>query len=291
MTGESVQVEAPAVVETSDVETQAKKMGWIPQDQFRGNQEEFIPAEEYLRRGNEMLPILRANNRRMETELEKLRRELTETRQANKTTESTIESLKEFQASIAIERAKTKRSELLAAIKTANEDGNDDAVDELRDELEAVKSVIKEGTTTSVKAAPKVEVPAEPEVSPEMRAWTKSNEWFGVDKRRTAMAVQIGQEIREEGSNLQGADFLAEVELRVSEFFGDVRKVSKVEASRQSSGAGSSPVRQKGYSQLPAEAKAACDRLQARFIGTGPGKFKDAAAWQAQYAKTFFDQE
>jgi len=50
-------------------ETKAKAMGWSPKDEFRGDPDRWVDAETYVRRGEEFIPFLRANNKKLEEEL------------------------------------------------------------------------------------------------------------------------------------------------------------------------------------------------------------------------------
>jgi hypothetical protein len=65
-----------------------------------------------------------------------------------------------------------------------------------------------------------------------------------------------------------------------------------VEGSRNDGG-GAGGGGQNGYSQLPADAKAQCDRQASRFIGKadaqGNVKYKTIDDYRAYYANTLFD--
>ena len=49
--------------ENTDVEARARDMGWSPRDSWRGKAEDWIDAETFVKRGTEILPILRAKSR------------------------------------------------------------------------------------------------------------------------------------------------------------------------------------------------------------------------------------
>lgn len=282
---------AEGVGESAELETRAKQMGWIAKEEFRGKEEDFIPADEYVRRGNEMLPILRANNRRLEDDLGKTRKELADTKKLVQESQSAIENLKEFQSSIALARVKEKKTAVLEGIRAARQDGDVEKETELTDELSDINTAIKEAAAKPAKAAKEEAAQDdEPEaLTPDFQAFVKANSWFGKDNRRTAMAVEIGRELRAEGSALEGKAFLDEVARRTAEFFDESpTPVSKVEGGSRSRGASSGGA--ESYGRLPADAKAACDRLEDRMIGEGKGKYKDANAWRAHYAKSYFSQ-
>ena len=65
---------------------------------------------------------------------------------------------------------------------------------------------------------------------------------------------------------------------------------AKVESgSERGGGGGSSDV--SGWNDLPAEAKAACNRREKQLVGTRPGQFKTQKEYRAYYARTYFRGE
>ena len=48
------------------LEDRAAQMGWVPVDKFRGDPAHWVDAETFVKKGEEVMPILRANNRRLE---------------------------------------------------------------------------------------------------------------------------------------------------------------------------------------------------------------------------------
>ena len=55
-----------------DTESRARAMGWVPKDQFRGPAENWRDAGEFVRRGEEELPILRERLRSTTREIERM---------------------------------------------------------------------------------------------------------------------------------------------------------------------------------------------------------------------------
>jgi hypothetical protein len=79
--------EAAEAVETNDTgaqeahqetEDKALRMGWVPKDQFKGAPEKWTDAETFIKRGEEFLPFLKANNRKLEKALENATADLAE---------------------------------------------------------------------------------------------------------------------------------------------------------------------------------------------------------------------
>ena len=61
------------------VEARARDMGWRPKEEFKGEPDKWRSADEFVKRGEEILPIVNAENKRLKAEIEKVRRESSET--------------------------------------------------------------------------------------------------------------------------------------------------------------------------------------------------------------------
>ena len=48
-----------------DVEQEARLLGWVPQEEFRGNKDNWETAEAFVERGQHLMPIRRQNNVRL----------------------------------------------------------------------------------------------------------------------------------------------------------------------------------------------------------------------------------
>src|SRR5215472_907386 len=46
-----------------DLEQRARRMGWRPRNEFRGEPERWMEADEFVERGERMLPVLQERNR------------------------------------------------------------------------------------------------------------------------------------------------------------------------------------------------------------------------------------
>lgn len=264
----------PAVV------AKASSQGWVPKESYRGTAP-WVDAETFVRRGEEILPIVKAENRRLHTRQEALERELREAKEA-------IEGVKTLSTQIAADRIKADRAALQAEIRAAREAGDVDREEAAREELADLRDKEKQTPT-----------PSKPSASPTAAAMESAfaewharpeNAWFGVDERKTRMAQVIAQEVRATpaGQALSPTAFLERVAEETEKTFQPApapRGQSKSEGGRPSGGGGG---RSNGhsYDDLPADAKAACDYQARQFVGK-PG-YKTAADFQAYYAKIYF---
>lgn len=277
-------VEAPVVESQQPIEVQreAEKMGWIPPTRFKGDPGRFVDADLYLKRGEEVLPIVKEQNKRLHNELDSLKRESQATASALKAAQDAIAQMEE-RHTVATQRAvEDARKQLKAQLAAASEAGDHEGVAELTDQLTNLKVA---------EAAPAKAAPApEPQFTPpaDLVEWNAENPWFGTNKRKTALALAVAQELREQGETSSGRTFydkvLAEVdkELGVQQPRGD-----KVEGARGSDGGNASGGRGKSYAAMPSDARAACDSDAKRFVGEGK-KYKTINDWRNRYAEIYF---
>src|SRR5690606_35489735 len=119
-----------------DYEAQAKSMGWVPQDEWKGDPDKWTDAQEYVERGEQVLPILRANNRRLQDDLLTLKNQNGTLQQVLAATRSIVQRLeKSFNESLA-RQLKEQRASLKASLREAVEDRGVDRELELREQLD-----------------------------------------------------------------------------------------------------------------------------------------------------------
>lgn len=283
--------------EEVDYEQQARSMGWVPQDQWRGDPEKWTDAQEYVERGEQVLPILRANNRRLQDDLLTLKTQNGTLQQELAVTRSIVQGLeKSFNESLE-RQLKEQRTALKANLREAVEDRDVDRELEIRGQLdeltEAERAAKKQQEDNKSKLAPKAP-PADQNavVDPVFAEWQKQNPWFGgnspEDRKRTKAVVRAGEDLRDEGDTTTGLDFYNKA-LERAEGNSQERRVDKVDGSnsRSSGGGGGGS---KGFSSLPAEAKQACLADVDEFVGEGK-LFKTEQEWKDYYTKTYYGMD
>jgi hypothetical protein len=281
---------AAAIVESAappEMQARAEKLGWIPPTRFKGDPERFVDAEDYIRRGEEVLPIVKEQNRRLREELETVKGKAAEHEAALAKAQKAIELIEE-RHSVATQKAVEKaRAEVKKQLASASEAGDHEGVAELTDQLTQLNAA---ETKAEAKAEAKEEQKPAPWRPPEeMVEWNRENAWFGKDDAKTSLALGIATRLRKEGDKSEGREFFDKVSKEVARRYREddaEPPVDKVEGARQSGEGGGS--RGKGYNSLPADAKAACDADIKRFVGEGK-KYKTAAEWRSQFAALYFE--
>jgi hypothetical protein len=185
--------------ENVTVEQRAVEMGWAPKEEFRGDPDKWIDAESYVRRGEEVLPIVQANNRKLMTKVEGLTSELTEAKALLRAATESIEALKEFNSTQTRAAAKEKKGEIITAIAEARREGDVETEIELTEQLTETNAALKEAEKKP-DTKPNGNGTANP-IDPALKEWMVENPWFGVttdpaSKRKSAIALAIAQDIR-----------------------------------------------------------------------------------------------
>lgn len=262
---------------STEVEARAREMGWKPKEEFELDPARWVDAETYVKRGEDILPVLRANNRRLSEDVVSLRKQLSETQQA-------IQDLKDFNTDIAKNNAKVRERELLTSIKEAKTAGDVDTEVQLTEQLTDLKAEIK---TAAAKPVVKP-TPEQPVVTAEQKAWLAENPWFGNDKRKTGYAFGVAEELKSNGLVPGSAEFYKAMDKEIDKQFNQNSRreaASKVEGANGSGGASGGG--DKSYADLPQDAKDACEKLAPKFVGKS---FKDLAAWRAHYTTKYFTE-
>ena len=269
-----------------EVQAKAEKMGWIPPSRYRGEAERFVDAEEYVARGEQVLPIVRAQNQRLQGELEALKSSQAETQAALARATTALEEIEE-RHTVATQKAVEKaHKDLIDRLAVAHENGDHAAIAEITGLMIELKTASAE--EPAKKSEPKPAVPAAAVVPPDLKEWQAANPWFGTDKRKTALALGVAQELRDSGTELTGVAFYEKVREEVEATLnGGKPAESKVEGARGSDTGVSRPGGRQGFAALPADAKAACDAEAKAFVGNGK-RYKTIEDWRKRYAELYF---
>jgi hypothetical protein len=262
----------------------AKAIGWKPPKEWKGNPPKngFVKAKEYLERAETVIPIMRAENK-------KLKDELAETRA----------DLKSF-------REEDKYS---AAIDAATEVGDKDQVRKLRQaEREDIKKLddaieIKEENTD--KAKEKVNGALPKDVQEDIAEWLAENNWYSADEEMQILANFLDGKLTKDKPGMTTKERLAEVRKGVAKRFpekfgkegddeeGEDEKPargSRVEGGSRSPGGGGGS----RFSKLPADAKSQADKFikeDGLFLEKGEDPVKDLAKARERYAVDYFGDD
>lgn len=252
--------------ELSDVEQKAEKMGWTPKDKFKGDPAKWRPADEFVERGENMLPIVKARVAQQAKEIEELKASMKQFGEYhNKTEQRAYEN--------ALFTLKQQRADAIAAADGVTFDRVDEQIETLKKEIDAKNR--------------KVEVTKDTDSDPVYTEWLGRNKWAN-DPKMNDWAYAHGKYLIEVGDAEPGIDVFEKVtkaaKVRFPERFENARRTAAPTVE------GGVPAARKGgksYADLPADAKAACDRMAKNAYSDKP---KELAAFKAEYTKNYFEE-
>jgi len=265
--------ESGATNGTGSTEARATQMGWLPQEQFRGNPANWVPAETFVRMAEESLPHAKGTIKMMERKMEQQAQVLQEQTDRIAAMQQDMQEFVQVSRGAEARAYEKAKKELMARQQAAKAEGDMPAfveATEKLDDLIADHPVItgkepKVGATDAKSKSPDDEyrewMAAEPTAFDD---WKAENTWFEEDPDMFAYAQQMDQFLQtKHGFKLGRSKRLEEltklVKKRFPEHFGNTARAngSPVEGDtggRPSSGGG------KTYADLPADAQKQCDK-------------------------------
>ena len=202
------------------VEARAREMGWKPLAEYRGPPGRWQPAADFIERGENILPIVRDQNRRLTERVGKLEGEISGLRA---TAEEQLQIIKEQRE---LGRKADQRgydramAELKSKQRQAVEAGDVTAYNQLVEQAEALES---ERPTAAARAEPTV-TPAAPAAAPASEA-TKSfiaaNPWFRNDAFLNRKMIDAHIDVIQEGQILDEAGQYEEAKQRLIDAYPD----------------------------------------------------------------------
>ena len=231
-------VEDTAPAPSPETEAKARSMGWAPKEQFRGNPEKWVDPETFVKRGEEVLPIVNAQNRALRQKLEQL--------------EKTLSQLTGHHAKV----AEVEYARALEAVRAQQGEAVARGDGERFTQLRAMEDRIIEEQAVPITAAPAGEDPI-------FTAWKEANPWYETDPELRRAADVYGQGLLAMGT--ARSQVLGDVSAHIKKLRGAHRTPpSAVE------GAGAAGAQRRGgkvkLSDLPPEAQKACKSFVARNV-------------------------
>lgn len=247
--------DAPEIDEETLAE--AKRQGWVPQEDYNGPEDKWVDADTFVKKGKEINALLRKDN-------EFLKREVSEMK-------STMMEFKKFHADTEKRAYERAMSDLREQKKEAIAAGDGEKVLQVDDAIDELKTARKEE---------KIAAPAQA-IDPAFVAWQDENRWFGKDNELTAEANLIGEVVKRQNPTLIGSDFLEEVTKRVKRMYPEKFTNANRNKPNPVEGSTAKPAgaRGKGFNDLPPEAKQACQKFE-----------KQGLVTREQYIKEYFGE-
>lgn len=178
--------------EPSPIEQRAMEQGWVPQEEWTGDPDDWRPAKEFVDRGELLKSIsaLKRDNMQLKQTMADFGRHHAATREI------------EYKRALADLRAQ-KRDALI--------EGDADKVIEIDDTIDELKDAKER-----VDAAPQRVAPAEPH--PAFMAWEQRNGWYKTDRGMKGYADEVARELVESGER-DPVKILSEIDKKVRKEF------------------------------------------------------------------------
>lgn len=270
------------------VESEARALGWVPKEEFRGGEDRWVDAETFVERGHTVMPMLRKNNERLLSDREADRTRLAKLEADLAAKSRTVDDLIAFQATEVKRQVKAQLDALKAQKKAALREGDMELASTIEDQIDDVKELEATRKPPVVAAPAPAPAPA-PVVEPWAQEFSDANsDWLKVDKRKTALFLGICDELYVAGK--RGAALLSEAKGEMEKTLGLKADPAhgKTEGGRGGDGGGGGSPRGKTFADLDSEAKAVCRSEERKMVGAGK-PFKTSAEWQAHYVKCIFE--
>jgi len=264
---DSLPPEEPPPKPDPEVEKRAAMQGWVPKEDFRGDKERWIPADEFVKRADNLMPIMKGQLKKYETKIETLEKALDEQKKITK-------KVVEIQGKYSKDFYDSKLEEIGIQKRQAVVSG--DA--ELYDRLTQQETKIQRPETIEVPKA------SEPQDVPEVARWKSENaHWYGKDPELTEYADIISDRIGKKGHSYNPYEFCEAVKEKVKvmfpDKFGGTKQSSNVDESN-TRGTDTKHTKGKTYNDLPSDAKQQCMRMLKEI----PGFTKE------KYVKDYFEE-
>jgi len=249
------------------VEEKAKAMGHVPLEEWKGDPDKWRPAEDFVERGENIIPILKKRIDNMETDF----------KLALKANAREVEEAKK----VAFDLATEKYNEKLAALDNkeweAFQDGDTEQYTKVKKERETLKAPVKPAEKK------------EPVSNVEFEDWRKKEKWYQTDnpddeltKEADIQAIALRKKYPDKPLSEIFKLTTANVKKLHPDKFTNSRRN---EPGAVEEDGGSTPHNgDKSFASLPASAKASFKRLEAQF------KLKGRTYKKEDYAKDWHDQ-
>jgi hypothetical protein len=256
-----------------DVEAEAREHGWSPKDDFKGDPSRWVDAETFMKRADEVMPLLKTQNQRLKRDLDEMKKHL-------KRASDHFSKAEER----AFERA---RAEIEAKLETAVESGDVEAAKGLIKDMDKLKDDVGEAPAGKHTKEEAVEA---------FDAFRDANPWY--DRANLASASELDVNARlyadrmtekhiDKTKDMQPAEFFSYIGGLVEERYPLLKAKGQARPKPQSDVAGATPGRAsrggRAWSDLPAEVRTRFDKWIDN--GIAPGKTKEES--RAYYVKTF----
>lgn len=177
MTEEIKTPEGEQTPELSPTEIKAHEAGWVPKEEYQGEEHKWVDAGEFLRRGE------------LFKKIEDQSKQLKDVRSALNEMKKLHGQVKEVEYNRALATLRQQKKEAL-------EEGDAEAVIAADEKIDLVKEQVKE-----LKNEPQIAQEQSGSEHPEFVAWTEQNSWYKNSSPMKAFADALGADLARSGNS------------------------------------------------------------------------------------------
>lgn len=239
-----------------DLVAEAKAHGWVPKEEFRGDPNRWTDAETFIKRADEVMPLLKKQN-------ETLKRELSDIKRSARRMEDHFTKAEE-----------RIRAELVTKMEKAVEIGDVAGFRKLQGEADALGSKGPDKQQEAIRA---------------FADFRDENEWYDLgglasatetERKQRAYFDRMVETNMDKAKDMAPADFIAHIGgLVEAKYPSSAQRAPRAKPPSDVAGVTPRAARSAGktYADLPPEAQRACDKWVKQ------GLIKDRAAYVASY--------
>lgn len=223
--------------EERDYEAEARKDGWVPVDEWKGDPDKHKSAEQFVKDGEQINGILKSKIDRLESRIN----EMADTnRQLNEWSKRQIDKEKKDNEKLI--------KELTELRKQAVTEGDGEAFARADEQLNQLRTQPE---------------PSGDGLSPQASDWLSHNSWYGREDELTIYADAVSDRLRAQGYQDQSQAFFSELTTRVKDAFPDRfgNKNREKPTGVESGTPAKADSQARTFDNLPAEAKAQYKRF------------------------------
>ena len=226
-----------------DVEQRARDMGWVPKEDFNGPDENWKSAEDFVRIGENYMPVLRER-------LGKLESLITDLRTENERTKGSLQSLANHHRGTWKRQYERAKTDIEAEMAAAVERGDGEAFQQLKQAERELEDAAQAENPDN-----------QPTPVPEFIEFKAINPWYGTDPEMSMYADGLQSVLTQHEGITDDKTFFQEVEKRVRLRFPDKFKNQNqelppaVESGDGGSGVGGES-QEKKWGDIPSEERA-----------------------------------
>lgn len=232
------------------VEDRARQLGWHPKEEYKGDPDRWVDAESFVKKGEEELPVLRSNLKKIQSDLAKEREEFQRTakefREWHETTVQKAEREAYERAKADIERKKLEAVEM----------GDKDAY---------IAAQEQEKNLAPPKQADQKPAPQQQDVDPAYVEWKSKNTWYDQYPELAVEAENVGIALWQSGKYQNTAQVFDQItqamKRKYPQYFHNQNRDAPAAVNEGGEPGSARKSKARTYENLPKAAKDACERF------------------------------